>query len=56
MTPPFNLTGTRYEDTLTFACLDGYELIDGFSQTATITCQRDKLWSKGAPCRSLYTI
>jgi len=34
--------------------LEGYELIDGFSKTATIACQNDKLWSQGASCKSLY--
>ena len=34
-----------YEDTCTYTCNDGYELIG----SATRTCQSDKSWSNSAP-------
>jgi len=42
-------TGTRYEDTVTYTCLTGYEITSG---SDTITCQFHRIWSTAPTCTS----
>jgi len=49
---PFNTTGTRYEDTTTYSCIEGYEITGTTFDSTTITCQSDKTWSSLSSCSS----
>jgi len=42
-------TGTTYEDTVTYACVTGYEITSGFDN---ITCQSNRRWSTPPTCTS----
>jgi len=42
-------TGRRYEDTITYTCVTGYEITSG---SDTITCQSNRRWSTSPTCSS----
>jgi len=42
-------TGKRYEDTVTYTCVTGYEITSG---SGTITCQSNRSWSTPPTCDS----
>jgi len=44
-------TGIRYEDTVTYTCITGYELTNG---SGTITCQSNRSWSTPPLCTSKF--
>jgi len=42
-------TGIRYEDTVTYTCITGYEITSG---SGTISCQSNRSWSTLPTCES----
>lgn len=52
MVGPTDITGTRYEDTATYSCIEGYKITGTISNSSKITCQRDKTWSTLTNCSS----
>jgi len=44
-------TGRRYEDTVTYTCVTGYEITRG---SGTITCQSNRSWSTPPTCESKF--
>jgi len=42
-------TGYKYGDTITYACVTGYEITSG---SATVTCQSNGRWSTIPNCKS----
>lgn len=55
MMGPINLTGNKYNDTVTYSCIEGYEITNTASNSTTITCQSDKTWSAPQTCSSEFT-
>jgi len=51
---PTDITGTRYEDTATYSCIEGYEITNRTLNSTTINCQSDKTWSTLQSCTSKY--
>ncbi|CAG2205605.1 CSMD [Mytilus edulis] len=47
-----NQTGTNYQDTITYACITGYELTSG---SLTRQCMEDKTWSGSLPVCEIVT-
>jgi len=44
-------TGTRYEDTVTYTCVPGYEITSG---SDNIICQSNRSWSTPPTCDSEF--
>jgi len=49
---PVDVSGTRYNDTATYLCAEGYEITN--TNSTTITCQDNKIWSALGNCSSKY--
>jgi len=47
--PATTSTGIKYEDTVTYTCVTGYEIT---SSSDTITCQSNRSWSTPPTCTS----
>jgi len=51
---PVDVSGTRYNDTATYLCAEGYEITNTTSNSTTITCQSDRAWSTLSSCISKF--